>query len=102
MSKDAKTSALAATALVLCSLSLDGCATSTIGSSPMNARAEVPARPNIGGYLAVEDLPPKGEKTTMTADERLKLQKELIAARDRQASRAKAKEGTASPHPTKP
>ena len=102
MSKDAKTSALAATALVLCSLSLDGCATSTIGSSPMNARAEVPARPNIGGYLAVEDLPPKGEKTTMTADERLKLQKELIAARDRQASRAKAKEGTASPQPTKP
>ena len=92
MSKNAKMSALAAAALVLCSLSLGGCATSTIGSSPMNARAEVPARPNIGGYLAVEDLPPKGEKTTMTADERLKLQKELIAARDRQASRAKAKE----------
>jgi hypothetical protein len=103
MSKDAKMSALAAAALVLCSLSLDGCAISTIGSSPMDARAEVPARPNTGGYLAVEDLPPKGEKpTTMTVDERLKLQKELIAARDRQASRAKAKEGTASPQPTKP
>jgi hypothetical protein len=34
----------------------------------------------------------------MTADERLKLKKELIAARDRQASRAKA----ASSQPTKP
>jgi hypothetical protein len=103
MSNGAKMSALAAAALVLCSLSLDGCAISTIGSSPMDARAEVPARPNAGGYLAVEDLPPKGEKpTTMTVDERLKLQKELIDARDRQASRAKAKEGTASPQATKP
>ena len=102
MPKDAKMAALAVPVLVLCSLSLDGCATSTIGSSPMNARAEVPAHPNVSGYLAVEDLPPKGEKTTMTADERLKLQKDLIAARDRQASHAKAKEGTASPQPTKP
>jgi hypothetical protein len=57
----------------------------------MTARGEVPARPNAGGYLPVEDLPPKGEKPTMSADERLKLQKELIVARDRQASRAKAK-----------
>ena len=55
-------------------------------------------RPKTSGYLPVEDLPPRDEKPAMTADERLKLQKELIAARDRQASRAKA----ASPPPTKP
>jgi hypothetical protein len=61
------------------------------------ARAEVPARLNVSGYPAVEDLPSRGEKTTMTVDERLKLRKELSAARDRQASRAKAKEGIASP-----
>jgi hypothetical protein len=102
MSKDTKMSALAAVALLLCSFSLDGCATSTIGSSPMDARAEVPARPKASGYLAVEDLPPKGGKATMTVDERLKLQKELIAARDRQASRAKPTGGTASPQHTKP
>jgi hypothetical protein len=36
----------------------------------------------------VEDLSPRTEKPAMTADERLKLQKELIAARDRQESRA--------------
>jgi hypothetical protein len=47
----------------------------------------------------VEDLPPKREKPAMTADERLKLQKELTAARDRQAPKAKG--GTASPQPMK-
>src|SRR5258708_37042489 len=100
MSKDAKMRALAAAALLYC-LSLGGCATST-GSSLMDARAEAPARPKTSGYPAVEDLPPKREKPAMTADERLKLQKELTAARDRQASRAKAKGGAASPKPKKP
>ncbi len=42
-------------------------------------------------YLPVEDLPPKREKPAMTADERSKLQKELIAVRDRQASDGKAR-----------
>jgi hypothetical protein len=41
----------------------------------MDARAQATAR------LLVEDLPPKREKPAMTADERSKLQKELIAAR---------------------
>jgi len=102
MSKDVKMSSLAAAALLLCSLSFDGCAPSTIGSSLVDARAEVPARPKPSGYLAVEDLPPEGEKATMTVDERLKLQKELIGARDRQASRTKPTGATASPQPTKP
>src|SRR5208282_5975977 len=75
--------ALAAGALL--SLSLGGCATSTASSSLMDARAEAPAPPKISVYLPVEDLPPKREMPAMTPDERLKLQKELIAARDRQA-----------------
>jgi hypothetical protein len=90
MSKDAKMAALVAAALLLYSLSLGGCSTSTTGSSLKDAHAEAPVRPKTSGYLPVEDLPPKDEKPAMTADERLKLQKELIAARDRQASRAKA------------
>jgi|SRR5882724_555762 len=102
MSKDAKMMALAAAALALYSLSLGGCATSTVGSSPMDARAESPVRPKTSGYLPIEDLPPKREKPAMTADERLKLQKELIGARDRQAPRAKARGGAASPQPVKP
>jgi hypothetical protein len=36
----------------------------------------------------------------MTADERLKLEKELIAVRDRQVSAGKAKRGGARAQPT--
>jgi len=98
MSKNAKTIALTAAALLLGSLLLGGCATSTTGSSLMDAHAEAPAPPKTSGYLPVEDMPSKDAKPAMTADERLKLRKELIAARDRQKSGAKA----ASSQPTKP
>ena len=90
-----RTAALAAAALLLSSLSLGGCATSTTGSSLMDARAEAPAPPTTSAYLPVEVLPPAREKPAMTADERLKLQKELIAARNRQ-------EGAAPAQPVKP
>jgi len=83
--------ALAAGALLLLTLSLGGCATSTAGSSLMDARAEAPAPRETSGYLPVEDLPPRRE--IMTADERLKLEKELTAARDRQAAAVKARGG---------
>jgi hypothetical protein len=84
-----KTSAFTAAALLLSSLLLGGCATSSAGSSLMDARAEAPAPPKASVYLPVEVLPPPREKPVMTPDERLKLQKELIAARDRQASDGK-------------
>jgi hypothetical protein len=90
MSKDGKTMSLATAALLL-GLSLGGCATSTAGSSLIDARAEATALPKTGVYLPVEDLPPKREKPAMTADERAKLLKELTAARDRQTSQVKAK-----------
>ena len=54
----------------------------------MDARAEAPAS-TPSAYLPVQDLPPKRAAAALTADERLKLQKELIAARDRQVSKAK-------------
>jgi hypothetical protein len=79
-----------------------GCGTSTAGSSLMDARAEAAAPPKTSVYLPVEDLPPKREKPAMTPDERLKLQKELIAARDRQAPAAKARGGAARAQPVKP
>jgi hypothetical protein len=100
MSKDGKIAGRAAAALLLLSLSLGGCAASTVGSSPMDARAEAPARQKkADGYLPVHDLPPKREKPAMTADEQLKLQKELIAVRDRQASAGKAKGDAARAQP---
>jgi hypothetical protein len=103
MSKDGKIASRAAAALLLLGLSLGGCATSTAGSSLMDARAEAPAHPKeADGYLPVHDLPPKREKPAMTADERLKLEKELIAVRDRQVSAGKAKRGGARAQPTNP
>jgi hypothetical protein len=68
----------------------------------MDAWAEAPAPPKRSVYLPVEDLPPKREKPAMTLDERLKLQKELIGARDRQAPDGKVKRGAARAQPMKP
>jgi hypothetical protein len=88
VSNERKITAFAAGVLLLSSLALCGCATSTSGASLMDARAEAPASPP-SAYLPVEDLPPKRAMPALTADERLKLQKELIAARDRQVPKAK-------------
>jgi hypothetical protein len=67
----------------------------------MDARAEAPAPPSV--YLPLEDPSLKREKPAMTADERSKLEKELIAAHDRQAPDGKAKGGaTRRPQPVKP
>lgn len=85
MSSERKITAFAVGVLLLSSLSLGGCATSTAGSSLMDARAEAPAS-HPSAYLPVQDLPPKRAAPALTVDERLKLQKELTALRDRQAS----------------
>jgi hypothetical protein len=91
----------AAGALLLLILSLGGCATSTARSSLMDARAEASAPPKTEVYLPVEDLPPQREQPAMTVDERLKLKKELIAARDRQAAAVKPRGGDAQAEPSK-
>ena len=83
--------ALVAGALLLSTLSLGGCATSTAGSSLVDARDEAPASRKTSGYPSLEVLPPPRE--IVTADKRLKLEKELTAARERQAAAVKAKEG---------
>ncbi len=92
-----KMSAFAAAVLLLSSLLLGGCAGSTGGSSLMDARAQA-APPQTSIY----DRRPKRENPAMTADERLKMQKELNAARDRQGAPAKAGTHTAPAQPVKP
>jgi hypothetical protein len=87
-------STLAAAAL-MSSLSLGGC------SSPMDARDEAPAPPKTSVYPSIEPLP-KRERPAITADEQLKLQKELTAARDRQAAKGKAKDDAKRTEPVKP
>jgi hypothetical protein len=72
--------ALAAGTLLMLTLSLGGCATSTADSSLVDARAEAPA-PKTTGYPSLKVLPPPSE--IMTADKRSNLEKELTAARDR-------------------
>jgi hypothetical protein len=68
----------------------------------MDARAEAPATlPKTSAYLPVEVLPPARANPAMTSDERLKLRKELIAARDRQEATAKI-HGVVPPAPMKP
>ncbi len=68
----------------------------------MDARAEALAPPKTSVYPLVGDLLPKREEPAMTPDERLKLQKELIATRGRQAAAAKARGGAARAEPVKP
>jgi hypothetical protein len=82
-----KVTSLAARAVLLLVVLLSSCATSTAGSSPMDASASLP----------VEDLPPNREM--MTADQQSKLKKELLDARDRQAASVKAGGGAAHAKP---
>jgi hypothetical protein len=90
-------SSLVGAALIFSSLSLGECAASSARSSP-DARAQAaPAKKSIF------DAPPKRDEPTMTPDERLRLQKDLTAARDRHPPDPKAKAHAASPaHPVKP
>jgi hypothetical protein len=80
---------------MLASLSLGECATATAGSSLMEARAQA-APPKTSIY----DPPPQRAKPTMTLDERLKLQKDLTAARDRHPPDTKAHAGPPAQHKT--
>ncbi len=80
----------AAGAVLLLSLSLGGCASSS--SSLMDARAEAPTPAE--SYLPVEDLPRKSAKPAMTVDEQSKLKKQLIDARDRQTATVKARDSS--------
>jgi hypothetical protein len=85
-----RTTALALAAPLLLSLSLGGCVTASGGSSLMDAHAEAPAPAKPSPYLPVEDLPPPRDQSAMSRDEQVKLKKELLAARDRQAAAAKS------------
>jgi hypothetical protein len=87
MSVDRERRALALGALLLSALGLGGCATSIADLPLVGTPADAPARPReAGGYLPVHDLPPDREEAAMAPAERAKIEAELLAARDRQAS----------------
>lgn len=83
---------LALGALLLSALALGGCSSSIAELPIVGTPAGAPSRPNeTGGYLPVEDLPPDRDQAAITLDEQTKIKKELLAARDRQASVVKDK-----------
>jgi hypothetical protein len=87
MSMDRNKRALALGALLLSALALGGCSSSIADLPLVGTPADAPARPkDAGGYLPVHDLPPDREEAVIPPAERAKIEKELAAARDRQAS----------------
>jgi hypothetical protein len=93
MSVDRNIWALAAGMLLLSALALGGCSMSIADLPLVGTPADAPERPKeAGAYLPVHDLPPDREQPELAPAERAKIQAELVAARDRQASAAAAKE----------
>ncbi len=74
-------------ALLLSALALGGCSSSIADLPLIGTPADAPGRPkDAGGYLPVHDLPPDREEAVIPPAERAKIEAELAAARDRQAS----------------
>lgn len=74
-------------ALLAGSLAAGGCSTQIADIPAVGLPADAPTRSKeAGGYLPVHDLPPERPEAAMKPDEQKKIQAELIAARDRQAS----------------
>jgi len=77
-------------ALLLTALALAGCSTS-IAEIPIGDASDTRAK-DSGVYLPVNATPPARDEEAMDPAERAKVQKELIAARERQASAAAGKD----------
>jgi hypothetical protein len=98
MSVDRKKRVLASGALLLSALALGGCSISIADLPLVGTPADAPGRPKeAGAYLPVNDLPPDRDEAAMAPAERAKIKKELLAARDRQASAVAAKDRRRGP-----
>jgi hypothetical protein len=86
MSDSGNRRAWTAAALVMSALALGGCATSIADIPVIGVPADAPGRPKeVSAYPAVHDLPAPREQDAMDPTEQAKIEKELVAARDRQA-----------------
>jgi hypothetical protein len=96
MSAGREKSALALGALLLSALALGGCSISIADLPLVGTPADAPARAKENGaYLPVNELPPARDEAAMNPAERAKIQNELVAARERQASAVTAKDSAA-------
>lgn len=74
-------------ALLAATLAAGGCSTPIADLPAVGLPSDAPPRPKeVGAYLPVHDMPPERGEAAMKPDEQKKIQSELIAARDRQAS----------------
>jgi hypothetical protein len=93
---DRKKRALAWGVLLLSALTLGGCSISIADLPLVGTPADAPARAKeTGAYLPVNQLPPDRDEAAMNPAERAKIQSELVAARERQASAAATKDSAA-------
>jgi hypothetical protein len=83
--------AWAGPALLLTALALGGCSTS-ISDIPLGSASSDTRAKDTDAYLPVNQLPPARDEAAMDPAERAKVQKELVAARERQASAVAAKD----------
>jgi hypothetical protein len=96
MSGNRKNRALALGALLASALAVGGCSISIADLPLVGTPADAPERPKeADAYLPVHDLPPDRAEPELAPAERARIQAELIAARDRQASAAAAKDAAA-------
>ena len=86
MSDGGNRRAWAVAALLMAAPALGGCATSIADIPVIGVPSDAPARPKeVSAYPAVHDLPAPREQDAMDPAEQAKIEKELVAARDRQA-----------------
>jgi len=87
-----------AAAMLLASTAALGACSSTVADLPgIGVPADAPERPkDAGGYLPVHDLPPDRNEATMKPTDQAKLESELKAARERQATAAAQNAAAAS------
>jgi len=85
MSNDRQIRLVASGVLLVATLVLGGCSSSIVDLPGIAAGA--PQQPKeAGAYLPVNDLPHDRNEAVISPDQRAKIEAELIAARDRQAS----------------
>ena len=81
-------------ALAASAFALAGCSSPIADLQSLGPPPDVSAQAkDTNTYLAVHDLPPDRDDALIPADQRAKIEAELIAARDRQASAAQNSNG---------
>ena len=84
--------------LLASALMLGGCSTQIADMPAIGLPSDAPERPKeASGYMPVHDLPPHRQQETMKPAEVTKIEAELTAVRDRQASTSAAPPAAAAP-----